>query len=466
MKFLTIILFALCLTGNPKKGSSIVLNANSKVESTFSGTISGNQSFHLIVAKNKEKDNFEIIPVSNNDGELKQLRPIAFDTHPSIISFHNTNETVSLIVSSEEDKTDKFSIVNVNLVSGVSDISETFSGEDFKAVIRKATKNTLIFSNRETLKIVEIEGLSLSKSIDVITTEDDDVFLKDLNISKLDAVNTDEFVANGSIEEFRVYKEGDILFFTRENKRTSDTTVSKISLENGGSPIIEATIFKSQSSEKTKKSTSFFNGKNVFKLQLDRKEGLFSVYDLDGTTATNLDLSNTKISNSSKGFEDVDDFLKKASKYMNEPTITVNKTKSGDLAIRMDYVDKKTYMYQYNWWWWHDFMWSNQFMMRSPIGAPNVPTGFGPSPIDFEYYYFNDEYHYFDIILDLSFENIKLNTIEMVNPFVDKKKYIDKLEENVTVKYSSSVFFENEMRYFCYDKKTNSFKVLIQEFND
>nr|WP_321245494.1 hypothetical protein [uncultured Psychroserpens sp.] len=469
MKFLTILLLVFCITGNPNNNSSVTLGKNFKVETTFSGNTSKNQSFHLIVAKNKEKENFEIIPVSNNDGSLKKLESIVFKTEPSIVSFHNTNETVSLIVSSEENRKDKFTIVDVNLASGVSKTLETFSGEDFKTVIRKDHKNTLIFSNKDTLKIIVVDGMNPLKTINVETTDDDEVFLKDLNISSLDAVNTDEFVANGSIEEFRAYGEGDDVFITRENKRTSHTTISRISLEDDISSYIESTVFKSQSGEKTKKSTSFFNGKNLFKLQLDKKEGNVSVYDLDATKSSNLDLSSVKISKNSKQFDGIDHFLKKASKYANEPTISVNKTKSGDLAMRVDYVNKETYQYQYNWWWWHHWMWQNQMfhnqMMQQHINN-SVPKGFGPAQPNFDFYYSKTESHFFEIVINTNNENVKIDNVETVHKFIDKKKYIDKLDEDTNVKHASTVFLDDELRYFGYDKKTKSFKVISEGLDD
>lgn len=48
---------------------------------------------------------------------------------------------LSLVVSSKGNKHDMFSVVNVNLDEGKLEDSDTISGEDFKAVIRKSNKN-------------------------------------------------------------------------------------------------------------------------------------------------------------------------------------------------------------------------------------------------------------------------------------------------------------------------------------
>lgn len=469
MKFLTLLLVAFCLTGNPKKERSVSLSKDFKVESTFSGSTFTNESFHLIIAKNIKKKQFEIIPISNTEGRLKQLESITFDKAPSILSFHNLGESISLIVSSKGKKNDVFTVVDLNLSTGIHNKSDSFSGEDFKAVIRKDTKNVLLFSNKESLKIVEVVNATSVETLNVETTENDVDFLKDLDDSGLEAVNTDEFVANGSISEFRVYSDGETVFITKEDIKEGNTTVRKVSLKEGNRPALDAKVYKSSNGIK-KKSTSFVTGETLYQFQMDKDKGDVNLFDLSSTDNLSLDLSSMSISKKSKDFTGVENFLKNAAKSKNEPTITINRTKSGDLAMRVDYVNKREYNYQYNWWWHHQWMWHQQMMwhhqmMQQQIRS-SVPTGFGPSQPDFDMYFTKAENHFFEIVFNATNENIKSDNLEMVHKEIDKRTYIDKLDEDTKVKYASTVFLDNELRYFGYDKKTKSFKVISEELND
>ena len=140
--FLTSILL-ICLGFNSpsKKSNSITLDDKYKVETTFSGNFKNESSFHLIVAKNKDTKNFEIIPYIYQQDAFKNLKSIVFDSEPSLVSFHSNDAVISLITSHKKGKDEVFSVYDINSETGETQKSKDISSKDFKAVSRNPNNN-------------------------------------------------------------------------------------------------------------------------------------------------------------------------------------------------------------------------------------------------------------------------------------------------------------------------------------
>lgn len=473
MKFLFFsILFILTnLNPNPTSDPTLTLARHYKVESTFSGNTEGEKSFHLIIAKNNKTKSYEIIPVEFKNNTLSSYESIHFDKKPSIVSFHNNGNMVSLITSVKAKKHNQFNVIDIDLTSGENFMSENISAEDFKAVIRKPNTNLLVFSNKKEIKIINAVSANSIKTITAIPDKNNKYIFNELKDSSLDAVNKDEFVINGSINKIRAYSEGEELIITHENIKQGSTTVAKIALDKGAQVGVAERVYLVKSNKKSKKSTSFVDGQKLYQLKLNKEAGDINVFDFKTDNQSSLSLEDSQVSKKSKGFTSIEDFLKKSSKSINEPTVSVNKSKSGNVVLRADYVNRNTYNYSYNWWWHHHWMmqqqmWHHQQMMRQ--AQQNIPK-FGPSPEIYDEIAMvtaKADHHYFEIVLTPEVEVVSNSSEETVHKYIDKKKYVEELDKNKSIKHASSLFVGETFRYFAFDNRKNVFKIYHEDLND
>ncbi|TYB74169.1 hypothetical protein ES676_08275 [Bizionia saleffrena] len=158
MKYLllSVIFILTSFTTLPKKGA-ITLSRNYKVENTFSGDTSSDESFYLIIAKNSKTKQCEIIPITNTNGELSQFKSVSFDKMPSVSSYHYNEGVLTLIVSTEGNKEDDSTVVDIDLTTGESYKSDSISGKYFKAVIIKKNSNLLVFSNKSSVNLIDVK---------------------------------------------------------------------------------------------------------------------------------------------------------------------------------------------------------------------------------------------------------------------------------------------------------------------
>lgn len=468
MKYLLLpLLFLVASFSNPPKKGAISLSRNYKVENTFSGDTANDESFHLIIAKNSKTKQCEIIPISNTNGELNQLKSVSFDKMPSVLSYHNNGDGLTLIVSSKGKKEDEFTIVDINLSTGESVKSDPISDKNFKTVIRKKHSNLLVFSDKTSIKILNIKDSKSTSEIAGESTESTEDFLKDLNKNSLSAVNTNEYVSNGSINTFRAYAEENSVFITKEDTKDNQTVVLNLPLDGASLFNLESTVYKSKSIEDAKKSTSYVQNGQLFQMSMSKTEGDLSIFNLQDNLETNLDLNAVKISKKSKDFESITEFLKQATRSKNEPTVTINETTSGDVSVRVDYVNKKEYNYNYNWWWHHNWAFQHHMMMmQQQIQIQQQMRSFGPNSFYEVPFFAKDDKHHFEIVLNPSNTVIENGELETIYQEIDKKKYIKELDDNTKVKHTSTVFINNQLRYFGYNKKTKKYSVIYKEIND
>lgn len=442
--------------------SSITLEDHLKVVSTFSGEMSENNSFHLIVAKNKDTKQYDLIPVKHSNGDLQKLDYISFEVAPEILSFHSSGSLVSLFVSVKVKKERVFFVVDIDYSSGQSNISNRIYSDDFITVLRKKDKSLALFISDEEIRVFKIEN---SKEIKVIKVrpKNDLEYLKELSKGFIDPVNSDEFVTNGSLSNKRAYCFNEDLLISVENVIEGKTTVVKIPLYDELFEHLNINVYRDS---KLKKSTSYIVDNKLFQLKTDKENGVVNIYDINSDDKSKIDLSNSFIANKSSDFESVEKFLRSASKNNNEPTISVNKTTDKKLVLRIDFVNKLTYLYNSNWWWHHmqfqqDFMrFQNQQMMNS------IPS-FGPySDIDFDDFIKEDTDHFFEILIDE--ENNVLNETKYttIHKDIDRSGYIDRIEGLKALDYASSVFLNNTFRCFVFEKTSGTFMIFDKDYND
>ncbi|MEH1007712.1 hypothetical protein VDP25_08210 [Winogradskyella sp. ECml5-4] len=442
--------------------NKIEIDEKYKVESTFSGNTVGNDSFHLIIAKNGDTKDYDVIPYLFKDNHIVKLKTFSFDKQPVILSFHNAKDKLSLLTQSKVGSSEFINIIDVDLISGNYVKSDNIATEDFKALIRKKDKNLIVFSDKKSVRIIEAKDANTVQTITVSSDASSAEFLASLSENSVEAINNDEFVSNGSISTFRAYSDGDKVIITEENTKEATTNALQIPLNQGNEVSAQFKTFGGKTKDsKIKKSTSYINNDKLYQLKIGKEEGQLNVFGLNDAYNSSVNILEVKPTKHAEGFKSIKDFVKNASKKFNEPTVTINSTKNGKLKVRFDFVNKNLYNYHYNWWWhhqWHmqqmqHFQMINQQQMRNSIPS------FGPSePLD--YFFVAQEHSFFEITLDLAGKIVEDKNDESVYPYLNKKTYVKPLNDNKKLKHTSTVFTQDNFRYIAYDKRNKSFNII------
>lgn len=470
-KLLSLLLFiTISFSFSPPNSSTLKLEKGYKIIGTFSGDFNNENSFHLIIAKNTKAKQHELIPVNNKDGNLIRLKPIVFKKQPSIVSYHSKNNKISIIASYKEKKDELMQVIDLHLDTGTQSRSETFLAKGFKTAIRKQDKNHLLFSNKNNDLIVKtISNHQMITDLKIAFNDTNKSVLEDLEDESIDAVKTDEYVQNGSINSIKAYVIDNDIVLTRDDNKAKSTAVLRFAANAEGDLNIKSKSYGFNDFEKHKKTSTYVNNDKLFQLLMSKKKMAFNIINLSSDKLEALNLSDATITKKSKGFTNLNDFIKQATKGSKEPTVTVNTSKEGKSVIRADYVEKANYSYNYNWWWHHQWhhqmmMWQQQQMMRQI--KVNTPTGFGPKLRLEDVYYKSSKHHYFEIVIDANNSIDQNATTETKLLKIDKKQHIEDLKDKKGLDHVSSVFLGDTFRSFVYDKKAKLFKFEDKQVDD
>jgi len=473
MKYVLITLLFVCSNKSYSSAfietdNEIKLESYHKTKTTFSGELNDLNSLHLIIAKNTQTKGFDIIPsIFNFKGQnIKQYNAISFNKQPSIVSFHSNNNIISLITSIKVDKEDFIRVIDMNIGSGEIKTSKDISKEDLKTSIRRKNKTILIYSFKEKIELIDIENSNSIKSINVTPSVGAKSVFESIFKTSLDVIRYDEFIKHGSIRKNRLYAKDTEIIITTEYVDKNETKVVKIPLNKESDIEVDAIKFKNDEKELTKKSTSFVINNKLYQFKTNKNIGEILVFNLDNGEESEIQFSESNIYNKSKKLKNLESFFKIASKTNYEPTITLNRTKSNNYLMRLDYVFASTYNYID----WHHFHWQqNQFFNQPQI---TVPSRFGGPSVEFyDKLAFNENQiipkkYYFNILIDSN--DTILNNVqdELVYKNIDKQKYKDIINNSFNYKYSSYIFLKNQFRYFVYHKDSKSFRVFKKDLDD
>ncbi len=450
------------------KEPTFQLEGNYKIIGTFSGDLAKENSFHLLITKNKDTNRYEIIPLTLLNDAFIQLKSISYPKQPSIISYHVSNGVLSVIVSSENRKKKFLDIVDINLSNGLYKRSSAIDAENFKATIRKPETNYLLFSNSEEhLEILTVLNTKSVDSLKIPFTSKTKTILADIHSKGLDVVDTDGYVKNGSISPIKAYLYNQELIITKDNLERNSTNIVKMPLDAPDSSYVEVITIENNIFRKTKKLASFVYENKFFKLLLNRNEMDVSMHDLTTKEMVSLDINEEAILNKGKLFKGLSKFLKNASKVNYKPSITANATVDGNTVVRVNYVDAMTYNYNNLWWWHHDWMWQRDLQWRQHnIQNLSIPKGFGPHIYLEDYYFITESSHFFEFVLDVNNTISKQKSTKTKSADVDKETYIDRLNSNKAFKHVSSAFLNKTFRAFMFSKEKKVFTIIDTPLND
>ncbi len=461
--FTVVLLLTTVLFATEKLKKQIKLEKHYKIENTFSGNLSSDNSFHLIFTKNKKTKKYEVFTYTFDGNKIEEAQTIVHEKPFSVVSFHKENDILTLLLSYDQKKDTFLKKVEININNKEHVISEKMPHDDFITSFREKNRSILIYKTNDALTF---KNFSLSntpkESIYTFTGKEDPIkaFFKDNSVV---ALKVDEFVVNGATTPLKAYLNNNEIVFTKDDLKKKSTSLINISIEK--EIIRQPEIFSflnESSSKKFKKHTSYFSNKKLFILGLHKKAGNIKIYDSKKKQLLNTVDINESLISKIKGnpkFSGIEEFLKNAGRNKYEPTITVNKTKTDNVKIRVDYVNKD-YSYHYNWWWHHHqfMMWQNQMHMQNM--NISVPSGFGPSQpneIAFDYAGTNKENRFFELLVDSKGFVLEESLPESFYKEINKKEYVDELEKEHILKHKSSCFLKNSFRYIYYSKKNKEF---------
>lgn len=463
--FFAITIFFVCSSfANTIVDKVIKLPKHFKVENTFSGNLSNTKSFHLVFSKNKKNKQYTIHSYLFDGKNVEAIKPIENDKEYQVISFHQQDNMLTLLLSFKKKKDKFLRPVSINLETKKVIESEPIAHEDFSTSFREKNRSVLIYETDDKLTIKEFVGASQPTESELVFSGKKDIIKKYLKDNSIVPVKTNEFVKNGAVSSLKGYLTGKNLLISKDNDNDNTTQVLNLNFSTKKIEPSGIKNFTNLNGEKEfKKFTSYINNDKLYQLGLNKKNGKIKISDIKSNKTTNtidLNASLTSKIKGNKDFQGMENFLKNAGKNKYKATITVNNTNENKVRVRVDYVDK-TYNYHYNWWWHHTqfMMWQQQQMMMNHARM-SVPSGFGPrQPNDFafEIASVENEKRYFELVIDVNGQLVDGELPNTIYKEIDKKQYIDKLEDVKDIKHESSCFLKDEFRYIGYSKKIKAF---------
>jgi len=440
---------------------------NQKIEGTFSADLNQEKSIHLILVKNKDLNNYQIIPFYMDENENTiQLETISTKNNSSVVSYHLNNSNLIFVLDNNEKKNKQYYIIDYDLKTK-EQLIKKIDKKDNEFIFRLIDK-TVIFkkveNSLETIEVISANNI-LNKKVDI--NSNDISKFNEIFEPKItpQLVNTNEFVKNGSVDNFQVFFENNHFIFSKINP--DDYIVDTFTL-NSNDYTYHLNSFKNENLTNIKGFNTYIHHGKLFSIAVNNDDALLKIESIQNGKILSL-FSFSKDLKTHFESENLNEIIKQASKKRNKPTITINETIENKMAVNIDYVDIRVYSYDYNWWFhhwmWQQQQWGMQQMIQQNINNFKVPGGFGPNPQFYENStLIKSEHESIRFILTDTY-NIEENTsTETKYKDIDKDKYLDPLKDNSDLKHITASFQKDSFRYLYYSKKLDIFFIKTSKF--
>jgi hypothetical protein len=436
---------------------SYTLSKSEKIEGTYTAHLSANGTMHFAIIKNTESKDFLLTPFYvDQSRNVKRLEAFASKEMFAILSYHESNGVVSVVNYDADNKQVQF--IDYNLGTG----KVTSSAKEMKEApdnVFRLTDRTLLVSFNQKKNTVDLDLVTDSGHIassQITISKDKQELFRTLISMTPDAINQQEFVEKGSILSRKGYFIGDNLVYTM-GKGREQLQVFRFDLKQKTDfthSIIETGFTK----ESKDVSNYFYDDKLVF-LSVGKQDLSLKTFDAH-TSKVIRQLSILNDLQKILPENAVADYVKTALKSTIKSTVTVNKTKTGKLAFRLDNVEEAQYHYHYNWFMTH-WMFQQQMMMQQQMMQHQVNSarGFGPSPEAYLPLVKEKKLPSIEFVLDVDFNVNQADSDAPVYPNIDKDKYLDIYKDNKTMKNLTSDFTETDMRYISFNPKTKTISI-------
>jgi hypothetical protein len=438
------------------------LSKSEKVEGTYTAHLSANGTMHFAIIKNSESKDFLLTPFYVDQSRtVKRLEAFASKEMFAILSYHESNGVVSVVNYDADNKQVQFIDYNLETGKATSTAKEMKKAPDN---VFRLTDRTLLVSFNQKKNTVDLDLVTdsghIASSQITISKEKEELFRTLISMTP-DAINQQEFVEKGSILSRKGYFNGDNLVYTM-GKGREQLQVFRFDLKqkNDFTHSIIETGFTKESKDV---SNYFYDDKVVF-LSVGKQDLSLKTFD---TQTSNVIHQLSILNDLQKILPEnaVADYVKTALKSTIKSTVTVNKTKTGKLAFRLDNVEEAQYHYHYNWFM-HHWMFQQQMMMQQQMmqhqmmqHQMNTARGFGPSPDAYLPFAKEKKLPAIEFVLDADFNVAQADSDATVYPNIDKDKYLDIYKDNKTMKNLTSDFTATEMRYISVNPKTKTISI-------
>ncbi|AXG73537.1 hypothetical protein DVK85_04545 [Flavobacterium arcticum] len=440
--------------GNAAEGFTYTLTANLKVESTHSFNLVTGASFHVVIAKNRDTHKHDVIPFfADASGSVKQLNIKSYEDEPKFKSCHINNGNI--ILTAYDNETLRIIDYEISTDTAYNKVIEDFtepiaffSDDNNTILLRQAYKG-------DGLIIEKIKNSTEITSVPVTITDEIEKVLKSLKRQRIDQINTQEYVKNGSLNSARIYYENNTIIITHDDKANHTTKTISINSTTGSADFKTFKVLD----EKHKQLTSFVKENMIFVMNSSKKSMDINAFELNsGEKKTSYNLTNDLIQYFDEVDMDVATYLKKAHKNNIRTTLTVNKS-GENYSLRVDAVNTKTYNYN----WWFDNMWfmriqmqqqqlmmqNHMWMIQNQMRGPNAD--FTTLPL-----YTKETNFSFIIALNSDMKLIDKTEVDKADyPEIDKKELTKQFSENKKIKHFSASFNNTAIRYVYLAKDSN-----------
>ncbi len=428
------------------------LKDHQKFEQTLSVDIDKKSSLHMLIVKNKKSGKKELIPFFIDEQKaIKELSTLAFDDEPQLISFHTNGNTLTLINYDEGN----LYIDDIDTSTGkLLNRKQHKDVDKPEHVFKQAHKTTFlkVFKKGKSIEFTHVENSNLSIVNKLDTPKDLQNKVKDILKENVDVVNTNEYVKNGSISKTQAYFEGEILMLVYDEKDDEQVETLKIKL-NDENPFTYQN-YSATALEKLKNSNSYFKDDKLFVVNSGKEDVEMNIFNASsGKKEKRLSLKK-EMAFAETDLEKRENFIKQSRRSINKPTVTLNETKEGNFAVRMDFVNIKTYSYNDLWWMHHHMIMMNQMHIQQQqhrmMMGPNI------SLLEIDDLYTKNTSTSISFVINKNLDLMKNASLETIYNDVDTKKYSEELNKNKEIRNKSLAFLKDEYHYIYTDKKENN----------
>jgi len=461
------LLFSLILiinfNGFASDGFKYQLKDHQKFEQTISVDLNKKSSLHMLIVKNKNTGKKELIPFYINEQKnIKELSTLLFEDEPELVSFHTNGTTLTLINYDEGN----LYIDDIDTSTGeLIDRKQNKDVEKPEHVFKQVNKTTFVKVDKrgKHIEFTQVENSRVSTVKKLETPEKLQDKVTDIFKENVDKVNTNEYVKNGSISKTQAYFEDETLMLVYDEKDDEQIETLKIKL-NDENPFTHQN-YSATALTKLKNSNSYFKDDKLFVVNSGKEDVEMNVFNVDsGKKEKRLSLQK-EMAFAEKDLEKRENFIKQSRRSINKPTVTLNETKEGNFAVRMDFVNIKTYSYNDMWWMHHHMIMMNQMHIQQQQQHMRMMMGPNISFLEIDALYTKAKSTSISFVINKNLDLMKNASLETVYKDVDTKKYTEELNKNKEIRNKSLAFLENEYHYIYTDKKENNVYIETKPLN-
>lgn len=447
MKFIPYLLFlVLGMQLHATEIFSYQLEENQKFESTISFDINYDATAHVLIVKNKDTKQYDMIPFyMDANQKISKLKTASFEEAPELLSHHLNGSILTLIGYQNK----ALEILDYDLTAGTY-IRKSWEDYDKPINIFKEQNMTLFLNpdkRKDEFIVTTISNTDRSEVREYAIPEAYKKSIRTMTKEGIEVVGDQGFIQHSSIAKVQAYFAKGNFYLVEDVEFQNDLSI--LTINTAETAAVSKTEITTEGIEELKDNNSYIKDGKLFALLLGKKDFELRIHNLV-TGQEERKFSLTKDLASIRGVKSkMATYLKESNRFKNKPTVTVNETVNGNYKVNIDYVDKNTYRYYDTMWFLHHMMWQQQMMMMNA-------GGFGPNPENFDSLdaiYNTTSTQPITLFLNKNLEILSDIDEETRYKFIDKEKYLESLSDNKTIFNESAGFLEDEYRYMYTDKK-------------